>query len=65
MNQELILEKRLDALRSRHRQLDERINAMLGDQTDELGIKRLKIEKLRLRDEICHLEKLVYPDVPA
>lgn len=65
MNQELILEKRLDALRIRHRQLDERIDALLTDQTDELGIKRLKIEKLRLRDEISYLEKLVYPDVPA
>lgn len=66
MNQELVLEKRLIALRDKHREIDDIIAAMLASHTaDEFSIKRMKRDKLRLRDEIAHLEKFIYPDIPA
>lgn len=66
MNQELVLEKRLIALRDKHREVDATIQAMMASHTlDEFSIKRMKRDKLRLRDEISYLEKFIYPDVPA
>ena len=48
-------EQRLEALRSEHQALDARIDALAG-QGDDLEIKGLKRQKLRLKDEIARLE---------
>ena len=47
--------QRLEALRAEHQALDARINTLVG-QGDDLEIKGLKREKLRLKDEIALLE---------
>ena len=47
--------QRLEALRTEHHTLDARIDALAG-QGDDLEIKGLKREKLRLKDEIARLE---------
>ncbi len=66
MDEELILIKRLDLLREKHRELDDRIKD-LGDSihSDPLSMMRLKKEKLSLRDEINRIERIVYPDIIA
>lgn len=66
MDEELILIKRLDLLREKHRELDDRIKD-LGDtiHSDPLSMMRLKKEKLMLRDEINRIERIVYPDIIA
>ena len=48
-------EQRLEALRAEHQALDARIDALAG-QGDDLEIKGLKRQKLRLKDEIARLE---------
>ena len=47
--------QRLEALRAEHQALDARIDALAG-QGDDLEIKGLKRQKLRLKDEIARLE---------
>ena len=61
MNEELMLEKKLDFLRRKKKELEE----MLGGVLDDFTAMRLKKEKLSLRDQIFQIEKLVYPDVIA
>lgn len=65
MDEELILIKRLDSLREKHRELDEKIKSMFNSQNDPLTVMRLKKEKLSLRDEINRLEREIYPDIIA
>ncbi len=62
MNEDLMLEKRLDYLRGKHHELDEMINAA---SMDEFTKMRLKKEKLAMRDQIMQIERVVYPDVIA
>ena len=62
MNEELMMEKRLDYLRMKHHELDEMIKA---SSIDEFSLMRLKKEKLAMRDQIMQLERIVYPDVIA
>lgn len=60
------IERRLDALRTEHRDLDDAIGALLElPQPDQLQIARLKKRKLRLRDEIAMLEDALIPDIIA
>ena len=47
--------QRLEALRTEHQALDARITTLVG-QGDDLEIKGLKRQKLRLKDEIARLE---------
>ncbi|WP_265500695.1 YdcH family protein [Paracoccus beibuensis] len=57
---------RLDALRVEHRQLDEAIAALQGDQlTSSLALQRLKRQKLVLKDRIARLEDELTPDIIA
>ena len=58
--------RRIEALRTEHRDLDAAI-AALGDTgaTDQLQIARLKKRKLRLRDEIAMLGDELIPDIIA
>ena len=60
------IERRLDALRTEHRDLDTAIGA-LGEtgSADQLQLARLKKRKLRLRDEIALLEDQLVPDIIA
>lgn len=58
--------KRLDILRTEHRDLDSAILALIeSGSTDQLQLARLKKRKLRLRDEIAMLEDQLVPDIIA
>lgn len=63
MDEELILIKRLDSLREKHREMDEKIRHL--DISEPLTVMRLKKEKLAIRDEIMRIERIVYPDIIA
>lgn len=56
--------RRLDALRTEHRELDEAI-AGLGKETDEIQLRRLKKRKLALKDAIARVESELVPDLIA
>lgn len=64
------LRKRLEMLRSEHRDLDAAI-AALGDAgersgfVDQLQIARLKKRKLQLKDRIALIEDTLVPDIIA
>lgn len=62
MNEDLLLIKRLEALRLQHRELDDRIR---NNGLDEFSRKRLQVEKLHIKDEIFKIEQVVYPDIIA
>jgi hypothetical protein len=56
----------LSALRSEHRRLDERIQALLAEPTgDQLEIARLKRQKLLLKDRIQRIADNDIPDIIA
>ena len=56
----------LEALKAEHRQLDERIQALLTEAaTDQLEIARLKKQKLRLKDHIQQIIDSNIPDIIA
>ena len=60
------IQRRLEALRSEHRDLDAAIDALRGTgSADQLQIARLKKRKLKLRDEIAMLEDQLIPDIIA
>ncbi|MEM7687411.1 MAG: DUF465 domain-containing protein [Pseudomonadota bacterium] len=64
------LRKRLELLRSEHRDLDAAIAALTqtGQErgfTDQLQIARLKKRKLRLKDHIAVIEDTLLPDIIA
>lgn len=66
MDQREMLEAELAELRRRHRALDDEISelseAVLPDQ---LQVRRLKKEKLHVKDTIAQIEDLLYPDIIA
>lgn len=65
MDERLIV-KRLEVLRTEHRDLDSAIEALREqNSSDQLQIARLKKRKLRLRDEIALLEDELIPDIIA
>lgn len=58
--------KRIDALRTEHRDLDSAIEALRAmGSSDQLQIARLKKRKLILKDEIAMLEDQLIPDIIA
>ena len=60
------IQRRLEALRSEHRDLDAAIAALLATgSADQLQIARLKKRKLKLRDEIAMFEDQLIPDIIA
>ena len=65
MDQEVVLMKELEALRERHRYLDDQLKTMGGNGVDQLAMVRMKKEKLALRDKIAELEEVIYPDLIA
>lgn len=66
MNFEDMLRVRLEVLRQEHRDLDEAVVAL--EQTgrpDQLTLRRLKKQKLALKDQIVKLEDQLIPDIIA
>ena len=60
------LRKRLEVLRTEHRDLDAAIDALTAaGSTDQLQIARLKKRKLRLKDQIALVEDYLIPDIIA
>ena len=60
------LRRRLEALRSEHRDLDDVIARLSEAATvDQLQIQRLKKRKLALKDQIAKLESALLPDIIA
>lgn len=57
---------KLEVLRREHRDLDEAIKALeeVG-RADQLTIRRLKTQKLRLKDQIAVIEDDIIPDIIA
>lgn len=64
--QEIAQRNKLEALKERHRNLDEAIGKLHeNSQIDELQLRRLKKDKLMLRDQIAMIEDMLYPDIIA
>lgn len=61
-----VLEVELEVFRRQHRDLDEAIAALVERGTaDQLTLKRLKKQKLRLKDMIALIEDRLTPDIIA
>ncbi len=61
-----VLRTELEVFRRQHRDLDEAIEALEAKGTaDQLTIKRLKKQKLRLKDLIALIEDRLTPDIIA
>lgn len=66
MEQLEVLRVKLEVLRREHRDLDEAIEALHArGASDMLTIKRLKKQKLALKDQIAQLEDRILPDIIA
>ncbi len=64
--EEAEIQRRLELLRTEHRDLDAAISALIGTgAVDQLQAARLKKRKLKLRDEIAMLEDQLIPDIIA
>lgn len=60
------LAARLASLREQHRDLDAAIDSLAGSpQADQLRLRRLKKQKLLLKDEIQKLEDGLIPNIIA
>jgi len=49
---------RIDLLEKRHKKLHSLVEALEGEKAPEPYIKKAKVEKLEVRDEITYLNKL-------
>ncbi len=66
MESELSLAEQLEALRREHRELDEAIASVeSGANADQLQLRRLKKQKLGLKDQIQQLEDKLIPNIIA
>ncbi len=66
MDEDLLLEKRLERLRLRHQEIDDEIDDVSKTPYyDQLRVARLKKERLALRQEMTQIEGFLYPDMPA
>ena len=58
--------KQLEDLKVRHREVDEYIQDLIRDfNNDQLQIRRLKKQKLQLKDEISRIKASLLPDIIA
>ena len=58
--------KQLEDLKVRHREVDEHIQDLIQDlNNDQLQIRRLKKQKLQLKDQISRIEAGLLPDIIA
>jgi hypothetical protein len=63
---EEMLRIKLEVLRREHRDLDEAIHALeLTGRPDQLTLRRLKKQKLALKDQIVKIEDMLIPDIIA
>ncbi len=61
-----VLRVKLEVLRQEHRDLDEAIHVMeTSGRADQLRLKRLKKQKLMLKDQIARIEDILTPDIIA
>ncbi|MFN3643770.1 MAG: YdcH family protein [Gemmobacter sp.] len=66
MNSEDVLRVRLEVLRREHRDLDEAVRALeASGRGDQLALRRLKKQKLALKDAITRIEDVLIPDIIA
>jgi len=66
MQHDDIMRVKLEVLRRQHRDLDDAIHALQEKGTsDQLTIKRLKKQKLSLKDRIAVIEDQLTPDIIA
>jgi hypothetical protein len=66
LNTEDVLRIRLEVLRREHRDLDDAIAALQAQGTaDQLALRRLKKQKLHLKDKIARVEDDLTPDIIA
>jgi hypothetical protein len=66
LNFEDMLRIRLEVMRREHRDLDEAIRALEGGgRGDQLALRRLKKQKLALKDQIVKIEDRLIPDIIA
>lgn len=66
MEAEEIMKLELDVLRNEHRDLDSAIAALEDTQrADQLRLRRLKKQKLALKDRIARIEDKLTPDIIA
>jgi hypothetical protein len=66
MNFEEMLRVKLEVLKREHRDLDEAISALeLSGRPDQLTLRRLKKQKLSLKDQIVKFEDQLIPDIIA
>jgi hypothetical protein len=66
MEQLEVLRVKLEVLKREHRDLDEAIDALHArGASDMLTIKRLKKQKLALKDQIAQLNDRILPDIIA
>ena len=61
-----VLQARLTALESEHRDLDDVIARLTESATvDQLQLRRLKKRKLQLKDQITRLHSIILPNIIA
>lgn len=61
-----VLRVKLDVLRREHRDLDDAISALNDTPApDQLALRRLKVKKLALKDQIAAVEDQLTPDIIA
>lgn len=66
MNNEEILRYEIEVFRAEHRDLDDAISALQdATRADLLSLKRLKKQKLALKDKIRQMEDRLNPDIIA
>jgi hypothetical protein len=66
MTHEDVLRIRLGVLRREHRDLDDAIAALSASATaDQLTLRRLKKQKLSLKDQIATIDDELTPDIIA
>ena len=66
MMTEEVLRVKLEALKREHRDLDQAIHALEEKgPADQLMLRRLKKQKLTLKDRISHIEDRLLPDIIA
>jgi len=66
MNHDEVLRVKLAGLRREHRDLDEAIHALeQSGRADVLTLRRLKKQKLLLKDQITRIEDDLTPDIIA
>ena len=66
MDSEDVLRIKLGVLRTEHRDLDEAIHLMeASGRADQLALRRLKKQKLGLKDRIARIEDVLTPDIIA